>query len=123
MKIEANSDCKRAADVIVADTCAALSAIDDALLAQAQLLTTTLQAAKSHPLRVGVTQRLYTSFGSGVQGILESRKAMADSITTLHAIARAQGVEERLEGCADGFPQSFTSPMGRVGTADAEVAG
>lgn len=122
MKTEANNDCNAAADVMVADTRAALAAIDDALLAQTQLFMTTLQAARAHPVRVGVTQRLYASFSQGVQGMLDSRKAMAESIGTLHAIARAQGVEERLEGCADGFPQSFVSPMAQVGLADAEAA-
>ncbi|WP_242146959.1 hypothetical protein [Sphingomonas sp. BAUL-RG-20F-R05-02] len=122
MKIDNNFDCTAAADVIVADTRAALTAIDDALLAQAQLLVTALQAAKAHPLRIAVTQRLYTSFDQGVQGILQSRKAMAESIGTLHAIARTKGVEERLEGCADGFPQSFVSPMGRSDGIDVVAA-
>lgn len=122
MKIELKSDCAAAADVIVADTRAAFLAIDDALLAQTQLFVTTLQAAKAHPMRIGTTQRLYASFDLGVQGILDSRKAMADSIGTLHAIARAKGVEERLEGCADGFPQSFVSPIGQSGAPETTSA-
>lgn len=112
MKIENNVGRAAAADIIVADTRAAFTAIDDALLAQTQLFVTTLQAAKAHPLRIGTTQKLYASFDLGVQGILDSRRAMAESIGTLHVIARAQGVEERLEGCADGFPASFVAPMG-----------
>lgn len=111
MKIETNNSCDAAADVIVADTRAAFTAIDDALLAQTQLFVTTLQAAKAHPLRIGTTQRLYSSFDQGVQGILDSRKAMAESIGTLHAIARSKGLEERLEGCADGFPAALTAPF------------
>lgn len=118
MKIEQNLNCQAAADVVVADTRTAFSAIDDALLAQTQLFVTTLQAAKAHPLRIGATQRLYAAFDLGVQGILESRKAMMDSIGMLHAIARAKGVEERLEGCADGFPQSFVMPIGSSDSAE-----
>lgn len=117
MKINKDSGCETAADVIVADTRAALTAIDDALLAQTQLFVTTLQAAKAHPVRIGTSQRLYASFDQGVQAILTSRKAMAESIGTLHAIARAAGVEECLEGCADGFPAAFIMP-----TAEREAA-
>lgn len=112
MKIQGISNCEAVVDVIVSDTRTALTAIDDALLAQTQLFVTTLQAAKAHPLRIGTTQRLYSTFDQGVQGILASRKAMAESIGTMHAIARSKGMEERLEGCADGFPQSFVVPMG-----------
>lgn len=122
MNIETNSSRSAAADVIVADTRAALTAIDDALLAQTQLFVTTLQAAKAHPVRIGTTQRLYSSFDLGVQGMLNSRRAMAESIGTLHAIARAKGVEERLEGCADGFPASFVSPMGQVASPETATA-
>lgn len=118
MNIETNANRAATADVIVADTRAALAAIDEALLAQTQLFLTTLQAAKAHPLRIATTQRLYASFDEGMQGILDSRKAMANSIVSLHSIARAQGVEERLEGCADGFPESFMSPMGHTGVPE-----
>ncbi|RXD04891.1 hypothetical protein EQZ23_07060 [Sphingomonas sp. UV9] len=122
MKIRGIPTCETVADVIVADTRTALTAIDDALLAQTQLFVTTLQAAKAHPVRVGTTQRLYASFDQSVQGILASRKAMAESIGALHAIARSKGVEERLEGCADGFPQSFVVPIGRSESVETAAA-
>jgi len=122
VKIEQDLNCEAVADVMVSDTRAAFSAIDEALLAQTQLFVTTLQAAKVHPLRIGATQRLYASFDLGVQGILDSRKAMADSIGILHAIARARGVEERLEGCADGLPQSFVLPIGNSDAVETATA-
>lgn len=121
MNFPAASDRDAAADVIAADTRAALSAIDDALLAQTQLFVTALQAAKALPLRVREAQRLYSSFDLGAQGILDSRRAMAVSITALHAAARTNGMEERLEGCADGFPDSVMSPMAHCGPTGADV--
>lgn len=108
---EESSNRVAATDVIASDTQAAFKAIDEALLMQAQLLVTTLQAAKIHPVRIGTSQRLYSSFDQGVQGILESRQAMAKSVVMLRAIARASGTEERLEGCADGLPSTVFAPF------------
>jgi len=93
-----------AANVVVGDTNNALGAFDDALINQALLFASTIQAAKVIGLPISETQKLYTSMHRSAGHVLEGRQEVRNSIAQMHAIARERGLEVVLEGCIGGFP-------------------
>lgn len=93
-----------AANVVAGDTKNVVGAFDDALLNQALLFASTLQAAKVIGLPISETQKLYMSMHRGAGHVLEGRQEVRNSIAQMHSIARERGLEVALEGCIGGFP-------------------
>ncbi len=90
------------AEVVAADCQQAAKALDTALLSQARLCASMLEANEQIGLPIATSQRLYKSMTSGMCGIVDNRTHLLSVITQLSSLHRRSNLSPVSFGCPDG---------------------
>ncbi len=93
-----------AAVVVYDDVCAVIDQADDALLSNATLMVSVMKAARKSTQKFSDKHRLFQSVHEANAKMLESRRAVGDTLKLLRIMAETSGHGPMLEGCAGNCP-------------------
>lgn len=91
-------------DVVAADTQASVSAIDYAVLSQARLTASLVEAAKDSQLAAASTQKLLQSMTNGMNVLVASRAELVTAVREINMIQLRSNLKATSFGCPDGGP-------------------
>lgn len=89
--------------VIAADAQASVAALDSAVLMQARLCASALEAAADSQLPIAATQGLLESLSSGINVLVQSRAELAKAVRHINLIQARSNLRETGFGCPNGW--------------------
>ena len=95
---------KSTGDVVAADTQSSVSAIDYAVLSQARLTASLVEAAKDSQLAAASTQKLLQSMTNGMSVLISSRAELVTAVREINMIQLRSNLQTTSFGCPDGGP-------------------
>ena len=98
--------------VVAADTQASVAALDGAVLAQARLCASVLEAATESKLPARATQKLLQSMSEGMSGLVNSRAEVVAAVREINLIRHKSNLKTTAFGC----PNDFWEPSGNSET-------
>jgi hypothetical protein len=90
--------------VVAADTQASVGTLDEAVLAQARLCASVIEAAAASKMPVGATQKLLESMSNGIKGLVTSRSDLVAAVREINMIKMQSNLQETSYGCPNGLP-------------------
>lgn len=95
---------KTTGDVVAADTQTSVSAIDYAVLSQARLTASLIEASKDSDLAAASTQKLLQSMTNGMNILVSSRAELVTAVRAINMIRLRSNLQATSFGCPDGEP-------------------
>ena len=92
------------AAVVASDTQDAGAAFDSALLAQARLCASFVEANNEVKLPMATSQRILQSMTDGMSGLVASREHMTSVVRQLNLVQARSNLQTVSFGCPDGLP-------------------
>jgi hypothetical protein len=100
---------KQIGQVVAADTRSSASSLDLALVAQARMCATVIEASEASHLPMGATQKVMESLTGGMRSLVESRAGLLAAVQELTVIQGRSNLRETAFGCPTGpYVQIFT---------------
>jgi hypothetical protein len=90
--------------VIASDTQASVSALDNAVLAQARLCASIIETAGESKLPVAATQKLLQTMTSGISGLVASRSDIVTAVREINLLQSKSNLKTTSFGCPEGPP-------------------
>ena len=109
---------KQTGNVVAADTQASAAAIDNALLQQARLCASVIEASGASHLPLAMTQHLLASLTSGLTKFVDGRAEMTLAVRELVAIQARSNLAETSFGCPGGPITASASTISSLQTTE-----
>lgn len=100
---------KQIGQVVAADSQSSVSSLDSALIAQARMCATVVEASDASHLPMGATQKVLASLTGGMRNLVESRAELLAAVQELTVIQRRSNLRETGFGCPAGPETFFTT--------------
>lgn len=89
-------------EVVVSDARASIDALDQAVLMQSRLCSSTIEASSDSHLPIGATQGLLEALSAGLDTLVQSRATMVRAVRHLNVIQKNSNLREVGFGCPMG---------------------
>ncbi len=89
--------------VVAGDTQASISALDTAVLTQARLCASVVEAATESKLPARATQKLLQSMTNGMSTLVDSRSEIVAAVREINLIRHKSNLKAAEFGCPDDF--------------------
>lgn len=103
--------------VVAADTRTSVSSLDAAVIAQARMCATVVEASGAEHLPIGTIQKVLDSLSSGIRDLVASRAELITAVRELNVIQSESSLQETSFGCPTG-PYFATLREDPIGVAE-----